>query len=506
MERRIRIFDTTLRDGEQAPGCSMNLTEKIEIAKQLESLGVDVIEAGFAIASPGDFEAISAVSKVIKKCAVASLARANKKDIDAAYEATKDAVHPVIHIFIATSDIHMKYKLKKTPEEVLDLAVEMVKYGKSLCKDIEFSAEDAGRTDLVFLAKIVTEVINAGANTINLPDTVGYRTPAEIAEMITYIKKNVPNIDQAVISVHCHNDLGLGVANSIAGIEAGAGQVECTINGLGERAGNAALEEIVMVLKTRYKRLQCVTNIDTTQIYRTSKLVYNILGMIPPINKPIVGANAFAHESGIHQHGMLAEKSTYEIMTPESVGVVIKSNMVLGKHSGKHAFTDRLKSMGYNLTEQEIETAFKKFKNLCDKKKEIYESDIEAIVANKELEIKEMELLDFEVHTRSDASSICSVKLKYQDKVVEHVSLGYGPIDAVFNAINNVVFPLVFNLESYIINAVTDGVDAQGEVIAKVSIEDKMITGRGLSSNIIESSIKAYINAINKYFNMGVNK
>ena len=506
MERKIRIFDTTLRDGEQAPGCSMNLAEKIEIAKQLESLGVDVIEAGFAIASPGDFEAISEVSKIIKKCAVASLARASKKDIDAAYEATKNAVHPVIHIFIATSDIHMKHKLKKTPEEVLNLAVEMVKYGKSLCKDIEFSAEDAGRTDLAFLAKIVTEVIKAGANTINLPDTVGYRTPAEIAEMITYIKNNVPNIDQAVISVHCHNDLGLGVANSIAGIEAGAGQVECTINGLGERAGNAALEEIVMVLKTRYKRLRCVTNIDTTQIYRTSKLVYNILGLIPPINKPIVGANAFAHEAGIHQHGMLADKSTYEIMTPESVGVVIKSNMVLGKHSGKHAFTDRLKSMGYNLSEQEIEIAFKRFKDLCDKKKEIYESDIEAIVSNKELEIKEMELLDFEVHTRSDASSICSVKLKYQDKVVEHVSLGYGPIDAAFNAINNVVYPLVFNLESYIINAVTDGVDAQGEVIAKVSIDDKMITGRGLSSNIIESSIKAYINAINKYFNIGVNK
>ncbi|MDD3382585.1 MAG: 2-isopropylmalate synthase [Bacilli bacterium] len=505
MDRRIKIFDTTLRDGEQAPGCSMNLIEKIEIAKQLESLGVDVIEAGFAISSPGDFESVKEISKTVKKCAVSSLARANIKDIDAAYEATKEAVHPVIHIFIATSDIHMKYKLKKTPEEVLTQAIEMVKYGKSLCDDIEFSAEDAGRSDLAFLAKVVTEVIKAGANTINLPDTVGYRTPIEIAEMIGYIKKNVPNIDQAIISVHCHNDLGLGVANSIAGIEAGAGQVECTINGLGERAGNAALEEIVMVLKTRYKRLQCITNVDTTQIYRTSKLVYNILGMIPPINKPIVGANAFAHEAGIHQHGVLAEKSTYEIMTPESVGVT-KNNMVLGKHSGKHAFSDRLKSMGYNLAEQEIEVAFKKFKDLCDKKKEIYDSDLEAIVANKEQEIKKIELLGFEVHTRSDASSICSVKLRYQNKEIEKVSLGYGPIDASFNAINKVVSPLVFKLESYIINAVTDGVDAQGEVVAKVKVQDKMITGRGLSSNIIESSIRAYINAINKYFNMGVNK
>lgn len=497
MSNNIIVFDTTLRDGEQSPGCTMNLREKIVLAKQLEVLKVDVMEAGFAIASPGDFESVKTIANEIKDCTVASLARALDKDIDTAWEALKGAVSPRIHTFIATSDIHMKYKLKMSKEQVLERAVNMVKRAKGYCSDIEFSAEDASRTNLNFLAKIVEEVIKAGATTVNIPDTVGYTTPEEYFNIIRYLKENVSNIDKAHISVHCHNDLGMAVANSLSAIKAGATQVECTINGIGERAGNCALEEVVMALKTRNDFFKVDTNIETTQIMKTSKLLSSITGVHVQPNKAIVGENAFAHESGIHQHGMLAEPTTYEIMRPESIGLT-KTNMVLGKHSGRHAFKDRLESLGYNLTEEELNSAFEKFKILLDKKKKIYDKDLEAIVRKESIASPQVYSLDsFVINSGSTITSTAVVKLEKDGVITEKVAVGDGPINSAYNAINKIV-KMDFSLEDFSLDAVTEGEDSQGEAIVKIKYGDNMYTGKGLSTDVIESSIIAYIDAINK--------
>jgi len=493
----IKIFDTTLRDGEQSPGCSMNLQEKLEMARQLEKLQVDVIEAGFAIASPGDLLAVQAVAKEIRECQVASLARALTKDIDAAWEAVKEAASPRIHTFLATSDIHMQYKLRKSPEQVLEQAVEMVKYAKKYCPDVQFSAEDATRSNPEFLFRVIEAVINAGATVINIPDTVGYITPWEFTELLENIFAKVPNIDQVDVAVHCHNDLGLAVANSLAAVKAGVNQIECTINGIGERAGNAALEEIVMGLVVRRDFYNADTRIDTTQIYRTSRLLSSITGVAVQPNKAIVGANAFAHESGIHQHGVLANKSTYEIMTPAAIGLT-ENRMVLGKHSGRHAFEDRLFSLGYELSREELDTAFEQFKRLADKKKIVTDLDIEALVQQKTFTIPETySLKRFVINSGNTITATATVHLDTLDFPKEAVSTGDGPIDAAFRAIDQIV-GIEFELDTFTINAVSEGKDAQGEVIVKIAKNGQLYTGRGLSTDIIESSIKAYLNAINK--------
>lgn len=495
---RIKIFDTTLRDGEQTPGVNLNIHEKLEIARQLEKLGVDVIEAGFAIASPGDFEAVKAVADNIKNVAIASLCRAVEKDIDRAWEAVKGAQSPRIHTFIATSDIHMKYKLKMSEEEVLQRAIDMVKYAKKYCADVEFSAEDASRTRPEFLCRVVEEVIKAGATVVNIPDTVGYTTPSEFGSLIKHLKDNVGNIDKADISVHCHNDLGLAVANSLAAVLNGATQVECTINGLGERAGNAAVEEIIMGVETRKDFYNIEHGINTTQIYRTSKLVSSLTGVSVQPNKAIVGANAFAHESGIHQHGVLSEKSTYEIMTPESIGLA-QNRMVLGKLSGRHAFEDRLKEMGYtSLTSDEVQKAFEKFKSLADKKKVVLDRDIEALVEEKVSEVAEIfELDSFQITSGNKTISMATVGLKRNGELNTDSATGDGPVDAAFNAMERAVGS-DFKLEDYSLKAVTGGKDALGEVTVRVSKEGKIFVGRGVSTDIIEASVKAYLNAINR--------
>lgn len=496
---QIKIFDTTLRDGEQSPGCSMNLEEKLEVAKQLEMMGVDVIEAGFAIASPGDFNAVMAIAKQIKNATVASLARALPKDIDRAYEAVKFAQQPRIHTFIATSDIHMKYKLKATPEEVLQQAVSMVKYAKGYLKDVEFSAEDATRSQPEFLYKVFEEVIKAGATVINVPDTVGYTTPDEFYQLIKGIKENVPNIHLAEISVHCHNDLGLAVANSLAAARAGATQLECTINGIGERAGNAALEEVVMAMNTRRDIYGLSPRIDTTQIYPASRLISKVTGMRVQHNKAIVGDNAFAHESGIHQHGMLANQSTYEIMTPESIGLS-KNKLVLGKHSGRHAVEDRLRHLGYQLTSEKLDKIFQEFKLLADKKKTVDDRDLEALVEEKKVEIQEIyQLKEFVINCGNVITSTANIKLIKDDEEFEEVAKGYGPVDAAFKAIEHILGN-EFILEDYSLQSVTEGEDALGEAIVKIKYQDEIYKGRGLSTDIVEASIKAYLNAINKLF------
>ncbi|MDR5659570.1 2-isopropylmalate synthase [Serpentinicella sp. ANB-PHB4] len=500
MGRKIKIFDTTLRDGEQSPGCSMNLNEKIKVAKQLEKMGVDVIEAGFAIASPGDFASVSAIARTVKNSVVASLCRALPKDIDKAYEAVKEAEQPRIHTFIATSDIHMKYKLKSSKEEVLERAVNMVKYAKKYCSDIEFSAEDASRSNPEFLYKIFEEVIKAGATVINVPDTVGYTTPDEYYNLIKGIRENVPNVDKAEISVHCHNDLGMAVANTLAAARAGATQLECTINGIGERAGNAAMEELVMAINTRKDFYALSTNIDTTQIYPASQLITKITGMKVQHNKAIVGKNAFAHESGIHQHGMLANASTYEIMTPESIGLS-KNNIVLGKHSGRHAFENRLNELGYNLNTKQIDRIFNDFKVLADKKKAIFDKDLEALVQEKVIEVEEtLKLQQFTINCGNTITSTATINVLNNGNEVEEVSLGHGPVDAAFKAIDKVLDGS-FTLDDYALNSVTEGEDAQGEATVKIKRYGRLYTGRGLSTDVVEASIKAYINAVNKMLN-----
>ncbi|MCY6485928.1 2-isopropylmalate synthase [Clostridium aestuarii] len=500
MTKRIQIFDTTLRDGEQTPGVSLNVQEKIEIAKQLELLGVDIIEAGFPRVSNGDYEAVKAIAKAVKKPIVAGLARANKGDIDRAWEALKYAERPRIHTFIATSDIHMEYKLNMKPDEVLKKAIDMVTYAKSLCNDIEFSPEDGSRTRPEFLYKVLEAVINAGATVVNIPDTVGYTTPGEFGVFIRGIKENVPNINKAVISVHCHNDLGLAVANSLAAIENGAEQIECAINGLGERAGNAALEEIAMVLKTRKDYFDYETSVVTERIHRVSSMVSSFAGINIQKNKAIVGANAFAHESGIHQHGVINNSKTYEIMTPESIGLK-QNNMVLGKHSGRHAFQERLNELGYNLDKDKIDEAFKKFKELSDKKKEISDSDIEALVNQNVIQVDEKyNLENFQVTTGNNMVSTATVRIKKDDKVMQEAACGDGPINALFNVIERTI-GVNIKLEDYALKAITSGKDALGEVTVKVDIDGNKFIGRGISLDVIEASVKAYMNAINKFAN-----
>ncbi len=499
MSKTIKIFDTTLRDGEQSPGCSMNLKEKLEVARQLDEMGVDVIEAGFAIASPGDFEAVQAIAGQVKNAVVASLARALPKDIDRAYEAVKHSQRPRIHTFLATSDIHMKYKLKLSPEAVLEQATKMVKYAKAYLSDVEFSAEDATRSDPDFLYRVFEGVIRAGATVINIPDTVGYTTPEEFYRLIKSIKENVPNIDQAEISVHCHNDLGLAVANTLAALEAGAGQVECTINGIGERAGNAAMEEIVMAIQTRKDLYQFTTGIDTKQIYPASRLISRVTGMRVQANKAIVGENAFAHESGIHQHGVLANKSTYEIMTPDSIGLS-KNKLVLGKHSGRHAVEDRLVSLGYTLTKEKLDSIFQEFKLLADRKKLVDDRDLEALVEEKAMEIKEIyQLKEFVINCGNVITSTANIKLLKDGVELEEVARGYGPVDAAFKAIDSILGH-DYTLEDYSLQSVTEGEDALGDAVVKISDGQNSYRGRGVSTDIVEASIKAYLNAINKLF------
>ena len=500
MSRRIKILDTTLRDGEQSPGCSMNLREKLQIARQLENLKVDVIEAGFAIASKGDFNSVMEVAKAIKTCTVSSLARAVHKDIDVAWDAIKYAQNPRIHTFIATSDIHMKYKLKMTEDEVLERAVNMVAHAKKYCSDIEFSAEDATRSNPQFLIKLFERVINAGATVINIPDTVGYTTPDEYYEFIKTIRENTPNMDKVDISVHCHNDLGLAVANSISALKAGATQIECTINGIGERAGNAALEECVMAINTRKDVLNYICNIDTTKIMKSSKLLSSITGVYVQPNKAIVGENAFAHESGIHQHGVLEDRSTYEIMTPESIGLS-GNNIVLGKHSGKHAVEDRIKALGFSLDKEKINEVFIQFKELADKKKVVYDEDLAALISTEQVDIpKKYELKRFVINSGNTITSMACVVLSVDGQNIEEASTGDGPVDSAFKAIDKII-GLDVELEDYSLRSVSEGNDAQGEAIAKIKFKEKIYTGRGLSTDIVEASINSYINALNKVIN-----
>ena len=495
--KRIKIFDTTLRDGEQAPGFTMNLAEKVKLAKQLEMLGVDVIEAGFAIASPGDFNAIKEISRNVGDVTVASLARTTKLDIDKAWEALQFAKKPRIHIFIATSDIHLKFKLKMTREEAINQAVEAVRYAKRFFDDIEFSAEDAVRSDVNFLIQVFTAVIAEGARTINIPDTVGYTTPDEYFNLISTIKTQVPNIAGVDISVHCHNDLGFAVANSLAAINGGATQIECTINGIGERAGNAALEEIVMALDTRRDFFKCETGIHTKQIIKTSKMLQNITGVRVQPNKAIVGENAFAHEAGIHQHGMLQDRSTYEIMTPESVGLDT-SKIVLGKHSGRHAFNERVSALGYNLTKEEMEHAYHSFIELCDKKKEIFDRDIDAIISKETIEVPEIiKVNSFMIQSGNNIPATSTLHLTVGTDTFMDAAVGDGPVDASFKVIEKAVGKSI-KLVEYRINAVTEGKDAQGETIVILNIDGKKYRGKGLSTDIVESSIYAYVEAVNK--------
>ena len=496
--KRIKIFDTTLRDGEQSPGCSMNLSEKIEMAKQLDKLGVDIIEAGFAIASPMDHKSVQAIAGAVTNCTVASLARCTKGDIDAAWDAVKEANHPRIHVFLATSNIHMEYKLKMTREEVLQRITDMVGYARSKCADIEFSAEDASRSEWDFLAQCYSNAVAAGATTLNVPDTVGYSTPQEMADLITYLRANVTGIENVDISVHCHDDLGMAVANSLACIKAGATQVECTVNGIGERAGNASLEEIVMALHTRRDFYDAETNINTRQIYRSSKLLSNMTGVPIPPSKAVVGANAFAHESGIHQHGVIANAQTYEIMNSTDVGIP-QNTMVLGKHSGKHALREKLASMGYEISDQEMEKVFARFKILADKKKNITTADLEALVLHRHnANYETCQLVSHVVNAGDGVPNTSCVKLKRAGEELEEVAIGSGPLDASFKAINRML-GLDIKLDSFSLNAVTDGEDAIGEAVVKIEAPNgRRYTGTGLSTDIIESSIRAYVNGINK--------
>lgn len=500
---QIKIFDTTLRDGEQSPGCSMNLKEKIEVAKCLERLKVDVIEAGFAISSPGDFESVKTIAETVRDCSVASLARATQKDIDCAWEAVKNAADPRIHVFLATSPLHMEYKLKMTPEQVLARTAEMVKYAKQYTSNIEFSCEDATRSDTDFLIQVVNAAVKNGATVINLPDTVGYTTPDEMRKLIEDVMAGVENSDKVEFSVHCHNDLGMAVANSLECVRAGATQVECTVNGIGERAGNASLEEIVMALRTRKDFYDAETGVNTKQIYRSSKLLSNITGVPIPPSKAIVGANAFAHESGIHQHGVIANARTYEIMNSTDVGIP-QNTMVLGKHSGKHALREKLESMGYELSDEELESVFTRFKDLADKKKNITSSDIEALVLHRQAAVQgSCQLVSHVVNTGHGVPNISCIKLQRGDEQIEDVAIGTGPLDASFKAINRMLHMDV-KLESFSLNAVTDGEDAIGEAVVKVSGPDgRSYTGSGLSTDIIESSIRAYVNGINKIMESG---
>lgn len=497
MSSRVIVFDTTLRDGEQTPRVSLNLAEKLEIAQHLESMGVDVIEAGFPAASPGDLEAVRAVAKQCKRAGVAALARCVTGDIDKAWEAIKDAVHPRIHLFLATSPIHMQYKLRMSEDQVYQRAVDMVTYARKYCEDVEFSTEDGSRSEPAFLYRVLEGVINAGAGTVNIPDTVGYTTPAEFSALIAGIKQNVPNIDKAIISVHCHDDLGMAVSNTLAALGAGARQVECTVNGLGERAGNAALEEVVMALNTRKDYFNLESGIDTTQIYRASRVVSSLMGIEIPPNKSVVGTNAFQHESGIHQHGVMAHAQTYEIMTPASIGVPV-SAMVLGKHSGRHAFQQRLSELGFELTGEQLDDAFARFKELADRKKDITDRDLEGVAGQKLADAPQVyELESFQLQIGNKMTATASVTVRHNDELRTEAAIGAGPVDAVLQAVNKLM-PTEVTLESYKLRALTEGANALGEVSVKIRYNGQVSVGRGLSIDVIESSVRAYIGAINR--------
>ena len=499
MDNRVRIFDTTLRDGEQSPGASMNVEEKITVAKQLAKLGVDVIEAGFAFSSPGDFDSVRRIAHEVEGPVICSLARCKPEDIDAAAGALKGAARTRIHTFISTSEIHLKHQFKLTRKEALELAVEMVKRSRGYMDDVEFSAMDASRTEPVFLYEMIEAVIAAGASTVNIPDTVGYALPEQFGELIKGIRENVRNIDRAVISVHCHNDLGLAVANSLAAVTNGARQIECTINGIGERAGNASLEEVVMILKTRKDILGLETNIVTEQIYPSSRLISGITGIMVQPNKAIVGDNAFAHESGIHQDGLLKDKSTYEIMKPESVGIS-RSTLVLGKHSGRHAFKTHLAELGYDLTAENLDRAFERFKKLADKKKEVFDEDIEAIVQDEVLRIEmpdRYRLLKLNVKSGTDTPPTAEVEMEIDGKAAKETGTGDGPVDAAYNTIAGMT-GTKSRLLKYSVNAITGGTDAQGEVTVRLQEGDQIVLGQGSHTDIIVASAKAYINALNR--------
>jgi len=495
---KVIIFDTTLRDGEQSAGAALNIDEKLEIAKQLEKLHVDVIEAGFPIASPGDTEAVRRVSQVVRGSSICALAHAQPEAVDAAWEAVKEAKRPRIHVFLSSSDIHMSHQLRKSREQILQTAREMVARAKGYVEDVEFSPMDATRTDPEFLYKILEAVIDAGATTVNIPDTVGYTIPTEFCALIDGIFKNVPNINRAVVSVHCHNDLGLAVANSLAVLDHGVRQIECTVNGIGERAGNASMEEIVMALQTRKDLFSYSTDIDTTRIYKTSRLVSELTGMSVQPNKAIVGANAFRHESGIHQDGILKERTTYEIMDPTSIGLT-GSMLTLGKLSGRHAFKNRLQELGYNLNDEELKRAFAAFKELADKKKAITDRDLEAMVAEELRTVSETYHLEqVQVFCGDQSVPTATVKLVGPDgRVLADAALGTGPVDAVYKAINRLV-QVPNELIEFSVTSVTEGIDAIGEVTIRIKSGGKTFTGRGAATDVIVASAKAYMNALNR--------
>ena len=493
----IKIFDTTMRDGEQSPGASMNIEEKIKIAQALENLGVDIIEAGFPVASKGDFNAVKEISSIIKKSQVCALSRASQNDIQSAADALKNASQPRIHTFISTSELHMKHKLQLDPDQVYQKVIDSVSFARNLCDDVEWSCEDGTRTNLDFMCKTVEAAIKNGASTINIPDTVGYSVPEEFTHIITHLINSVPNIDKVTLSTHCHNDLGLAVANSLAGVKAGARQIECTINGLGERAGNAALEEVVMAIRTRNDLMPFETNIKTEQLSKTSKLVSTVTGFPVQFNKAIVGKNAFAHEAGIHQDGMLKNAKTYEIMTPESVGVS-ESNLVMGKHSGRHAFKQKVIELGYNVGDNAIEEAFENFKSLADKKKNLYDEDIAAIIEDQAIRINDnISLIDLQVIAGTKGPQKATISLEIFGNTKEITSTGDGPVDAIFNGLSELI-PHSAKLLLYQVHAVTEGTDAQAEVSVRLSEKGKSVVGQGSHTDTLVASAKAYINALNK--------
>ncbi len=498
MSDRIRIFDTTLRDGEQAPGCSMTLREKLRVAKSLAELNVDIIEAGFPAASPGDFDAVKAIADADFGPVICGLARCNPDDIEKVHAAVRSAERHRIHVFVATSAIHREYKLRMAKEEIIKSAVGAIKMARELCDDVEFSPEDASRTELSYLAEVVSAAIEAGATTVNIPDTVGYTVPAEFDELFRYLKQHVARIDEVTLSVHCHNDLGMAVANSLAAVRAGARQIECTINGIGERAGNCSLEEAVMALKTRSEFFNLDTGINSTRLYPTSRLVSSITGMQIPRNKAIVGENAFAHEAGIHQHGMLQHSSTYEIMRPEDVGLA-RSNLVLGKHSGRHAFRDRVKELGFVLDDFETNRAFKEFKKLADKKKDVYDGDIEAIIMNVDgASAGPWSLQKLAVQTSSDELAKATVVLSGQDvDAVTATAEGDGPVAAAFAALEQLT-GIQVTLKKFDLHSASVGEDAQGEVTIAVEYENNVYRGNGASVDIVEAAARACLEVINR--------
>ncbi len=495
---RVIIFDTTLRDGEQAPGCSMTLREKLRVAAALRDLNVDVIEAGFAAASPGDFESVATIADEIEGPIICSLARCHPNDIEKAAKAVEPAKRKRVHVFVATSEIHRKYKLEMAKDEIIKRAVDAVRMAREVCDDVEFSPEDASRTEPAYLADVVAAVIEAGAGTVNIPDTVGYTVPGEFADLFSYLKENVRGIDKTILSVHCHDDLGMAVANSLAAVAAGARQIECTINGIGERAGNFSLEEIVMALKTRSAYFGIETTIDTQKLYPTSRLVAKITGMHVPRNKAIVGENAFAHEAGIHQHGMLKHASTYEIMRPEDVGLS-KSNLVLGKHSGRHAFRERVELLGFSPNDTELNRAFEEFKNLADRKKELFDADIEAIVMNAEGGRHGPWTME-ELHTSAGTAALAtgSVRLSHEDgHTVDEAAVGVGPVEAAFKAIERAT-SIKTELKNFKVRSVTMGDDAQGEVTVTLEHNGRSYRGNGISTDIVEAGARAYLDVINR--------